>query len=96
MTDTQPTHRYCVVQCLGCRNPIPLFAEPIEDSAAAATGAGESQDRAFFRAWCNACGREYPYLAESRIWMQEPPLDKQQRQMVFPPRRKVHARGAHA
>lgn len=96
MTDTQRSHRYCVVHCLGCHNPIPLFAEPIEDSGAATGEAGETQDRAFFRAWCNSCGREYPYLADARIWMHEPPLDKQQRQMEFRPRRKAQARGAHA
>jgi hypothetical protein len=26
MTETKPSLRYWVVNCLGCKNPIPLFA----------------------------------------------------------------------
>jgi hypothetical protein len=97
MTEMQSSHRYCVVHCLGCQSPIPLFAEPIEEDAVATAEASEPQDRPYFRAWCNACGREYPYLAAARIWLQEPPVDKQQRQLEFPRRRpRLHARGAHA
>jgi len=97
MTDTQPSHRYCVVNCLGCQNPIPLYAEPTEESAGSPTDTGEAQDRPFFRAWCTNCGREYPYLADARIWLQEPPVDKHQRRLEFRPKRqRLHARGAHA
>jgi hypothetical protein len=97
MTDTQPSHRYCVVNCLGCHSPIPLYAEAIENSAASHTEAGESQDRPFFRVWCMNCGREYPYLAASRIWLDEPPVDKHHRKLEFPARRhRLQVRGAHA
>ena len=96
MTEVQPSHRYCVVNCLGCQSPIPLFVEAVEDSAGSAVDAGEATERPYFRAWCHACGREYPYLATARIWTSEPPVDKQQRRLEFPPRRRLHARGAHA
>jgi len=97
MTDTQPSHRYCVVNCLGCHNPIPLYAESLEDPTGSAGDAGESQERPFFRAWCMNCGREYPYLASARIWLQEPPVDKHQHRLEFPARRRrLQARGAHA
>jgi hypothetical protein len=97
MTEVQPSHRYCVVNCLGCRNPIPLFAEPLEDSAGSTADAGESLERPYFRAWCHACGREYPYLATARIWLYEPPVDKHQRQLEFPrTRQRDQARRAHA
>jgi hypothetical protein len=97
MSEGQPSHRYCVVNCLGCRNPIPLFAEPLEDSAGSNADAGESPERPYFRAWCHACGREYPYLAGARIWLQEPPVDKHQRQLEFPRRRqRLQANSAHA
>jgi len=97
MADLQPSHRYCVVNCLGCRNPIPLFAEALEDSAGTKADAGESPERPYFRAWCRTCGREYPYLTTARIWLQEPPVDKQQRQLEFPRRRqRLQANSAHA
>jgi len=97
MTDTQPSHRYCVVKCLGCHNPIPLYSEPVGDSASSQPSAGESQERPFFRAWCMNCGREYPYLASARIWLNEPPVDKHDRRLEFSPRRhRLLARGAHA
>lgn len=97
MTEVQPSHRYCVVNCLGCRSPIPLFAEAIEDSGGSAADAGESTERPFFRAWCKACGREYPYLTTARIWLHEPPVDKQQRQLEFPRmRQRFQVRRANA
>jgi hypothetical protein len=97
MTDTLPSHRYCVVNCLGCHNPIPLYAEAVEDSEGLPANTGEAQERPFFRAWCMNCGREYPYLASARVWLDEPPMDKHQRRLEFPPRRhKLQVRGAHA
>jgi hypothetical protein len=97
MSEGQPSHRYCVVNCLGCRNPIPLFAEPLEDSAGSTAVAGESLERPYFRAWCHACGREYPYLATARIWLHEPPVDKHDRLLEFPRRRqRLQANSAHA
>ena len=40
-------------------------------------------ERPFFRAWCVECGREYPYLSEAMIGMDEPPKDKHHRELEF-------------
>jgi hypothetical protein len=96
MDSKQQSIRYWIVNCLGCRNPIPLFAETITDPNPSALKEGFS-GRPYFRAWCQECGREYPYLSEAMISTTEPPLDKWHRQVEFtrmnpPPR--VHR--AHA
>jgi hypothetical protein len=84
MTEKENTFRYWAVNCLGCHNPIPLYAEPVDASVAAAPSAGSSgEGRPFFRAWCVECGREYPYLSEAMTWTHEPPLDKNNRQLEF-------------
>ncbi len=82
MTGKEYLVRYWMVRCLGCRNPIPLFAEAIEN--APSLGSAEvAAERPFFRAWCMECGREYPYLSTSMIATAEPPLDNQHRQIEF-------------
>ena len=82
MSGKESSLRYWMVHCLACRNPIPLFAEPIEDEPS--LGSAEvAAARPFFRAWCMECGREYPDLSTSMISSIEPPLDKQQRQIEF-------------
>lgn len=96
MTDKQYALRYWVVHCLGCGNPIPLFAEPIENQASL----GNIEivaERPFFRAWCTECGREYPYLSDSMVATTKPPLDKQNRQIEFTRiRQRVRVNRAHA
>ncbi len=42
MSDKEYSFRYWVVNCLGCRNPIPLYAEPVDFSAAPAPTTGDS------------------------------------------------------
>jgi hypothetical protein len=86
MTEKEHAFRYWAVNCLGCHNPIPLYAEPVDASGAAlpsATNGGSAEGRPFFRAWCVECGREYPYLSEAMTWTHEPPLDKHNRQLEF-------------
>jgi hypothetical protein len=86
MTDKEHTFRYWAVNCLGCHNPIPLYAEPVGTSASTAHSTADSgfaEERPFFRAWCVECGREYPYLSEAMTWTHEPPLDKHNRQLEF-------------
>lgn len=96
MTETKPSLRYWVVNCLGCKNPIPLFAEPI-DPASSSDGGLVTSERPFFRAWCMECGREFPYLSESMIATDEPPQDKHHRQLEFSRfRQRFHVKGAHA
>ncbi len=100
MSDKEYSFRYWVVNCLGCRNPIPLYAEPIDVSAAAAPTTGDSglpAERPYFRAWCTECGREYPYLSEAMTWTHEPPFDKHHRQIEFTRfRQRVHVKRAQA
>jgi len=97
MVEPQAANRYCTVICLGCQNPIPLFMETAGEPAASSANAGETQERPFFRVWCHSCGREYPYLSTSLIWSNEPPVDKQKRQLEFPRLRgKFLVKGAHA
>ena len=96
MTEIKSSLRYWVVNCLGCKSPIPLFAEPI-DLAAPSTPDGATLERAFFRAWCVECGREYPYLAEAMIGTDEPPKDKHHRELEFNRvRQRSQAKRAHA
>lgn len=96
MTAKEYALRYWMVHCLGCRNPIPLFAEPIENEPS--LGSAEvAVERPFFRAWCTECGREYPYLSASMIATTEPPLDKQHRQIEFTRiRQRVRVNRTHA
>lgn len=90
------TFRYWFVNCLGCKNPIPLFAEPTApaDSSCATETVCE---RPFFRAWCVECGREYPYLAESMLNSEAPPTNKHHKQIEFSQvRQRLQFRRAHA
>jgi hypothetical protein len=100
MSDKEYSFRYWVVACLGCRNPIPLFAEPVDASVGSHSAGVDIQwmdERPYFRAWCLECGREYPYLSEAMTWTGEPPLDKNNRQIEFTRmRQRVKVRGAHA
>ena len=100
MSDKEYSFRYWVVACLGCRNPIPLYADPVDVSAAPVLATGDSglaTERPYFRAWCTECGREYPYLSEAMTWTQEPPLDKHHRQIEFTRfRQRVHVKRAQA
>jgi hypothetical protein len=96
MTETKPSLRYWVVNCLGCKNPIPLFAEEI-DPATSSAGGGVTSERPFFRAWCMECGREFPYLSEAMIGTDEPPQDKHHRQLEFNRfRQRFQVKRAHA
>ena len=83
MVEPQTKNRYCTVTCLGCGNPIPLFMETAGESGGSSAEDAETQERPFFRVWCRNCGREYPYLSSSLLWSNEPPMDKQQRQLEF-------------
>jgi hypothetical protein len=82
MTENKSSLRYWVVNCLGCKNPIPLFAEAIDPADSSTMGEIPSE-RPFFRAWCIECGREYPYLSEAMIGTDEPPKDKNHRELEF-------------
>jgi ribosomal protein S27E len=96
MTDNKATVRYWYVNCLGCKNPVPLFAEPI-DPADSSVRSEASAERQFFRAWCIDCGREYPYLSEAMKSSDEPPKDKQHRQLEFSRfRHRLQVKRAHA
>jgi hypothetical protein len=96
MTENKSTLRYWVVNCLGCKNPIPLFAEPIDAGASSPIGEMASE-RPYFRAWCIECGREYPYLSEAMIGTDEPPKDKRHRQLEFSRfRQRLQVKRAHA
>jgi len=96
MTENKTSLRYWVVNCLGCKNPIPLFAEAI-DPAASSVGGGMTSERPFFRAWCMECGREFPYLSEAMKWSDEPPQDKHHRQLEFSRfRQRFQVKRAHA
>jgi hypothetical protein len=96
MTANKPALRYWVVNCLGCKNPIPLYAEPV-DPATPPAPAVTTPERSFFRAWCVECGREYPYLAEAMIGSDEPPKDKHHRELEFNRvRQRSQAKRAHA
>ena len=94
MAEQKATIRYWFVNCLGCKNPIPLFAEPAD----AGTPEGDpASERAFFRAWCAECGREYPYLSDAMLKADEPPKDKHQHVLEFHRvRHRLHTRSAHA
>jgi hypothetical protein len=97
MTDSKSTLRYWFVNCLGCKNPVPLFAEPIDPANPSSASSEAVSGRQFFRAWCVACGREYPYLSEAMKSSHEPPHDKQHRQIEFSRfRHRLLAKGAHA
>jgi len=94
MDDAKPSVRYWFVNCLGCKNPIPLFAEPAD---AAASEAETAFERPFFRAWCVECGREYPYLSQAMRNADEPPKDKHHHTLVFHRvRQRLQTRSAHA
>ncbi len=96
MTENKSSLRYWVVNCLGCKNPIPLFAEPIGPGTCSEAGEIASE-RPYFRAWCVECGREYPYLSEAMIGTDEPPKDKHHRPLEFTRLRlQPRTRGAHA
>jgi hypothetical protein len=96
MTDNKSSLRYWVVNCLSCKNPIPLYAEPIGDATSSPSG-GMAPERPFFRAWCMECGREYPYLSEALIATDEPPMDKHHRQLEFSRvRQRFQVKRAHA
>jgi hypothetical protein len=82
MAENKSSLRYWVVNCLGCKNPIPLFAESI-DPGASSSGGEMTTERPYFRAWCVECGREYPYLSEAMIGTDEPPKDKYHRELEF-------------
>ncbi|HUC55624.1 MAG TPA: hypothetical protein VMR90_16355 [Candidatus Cybelea sp.] len=95
MADNKYSLRYWVVNCLGCKSPIPLFAEPMDPAAPSSDG--PTLERSFFRAWCVECGREYPYLAEAMIGTDEPPKDKHHRELEFNRvRQRPQAKRAHA
>jgi hypothetical protein len=97
MVEPQTKNRYCTVTCLGCNNPIPLFMETVGEPGSTPANASETEERPFFRAWCRTCGREYPYLSSSLIWSNEPPVDKQHRQLEFPRLRgQFQVKRAHA
>ena len=83
MSENKSVLRYWIVNCLGCKNPIPLYAEPIDDAANSTPSGGMAPERPFFRARCVECGREYPYLSEAMIGMDEPPKDKHHRELEF-------------
>jgi ribosomal protein S27E len=96
MVENKSSFRYWVVNCLGCKNPIPLFAEAIDAASSPAAG-GIISERSFFRAWCMDCGREYPYLSEAMIGTDEPPKDKHNRQVEFSRfRQRIQVKRAHA
>jgi hypothetical protein len=96
MTEFKSSLRYWFVNCLGCKNPIPLFAEPIDPGASSPAGEMASE-RPYFRAWCVECGREYPYLSEAMIGTEEPPKDKHHRQLEFNRiRQRLQAKRANA
>jgi hypothetical protein len=96
MTENKTSFRYWFVNCLGCKSPIPLFAEPI-DPAVSTPADGMASERSYFRAWCVDCGREYPYLSEALIAADEPPQDKHHRQIEFTRfRQRFHVKRAHA
>lgn len=96
MEENSGSLRYWVVNCLGCKNPIPLFAEPIAPGNPSVAGE-VAPERPYFRAWCVECGREYPYLSEAMIAMDEPPKDKHHRQLQFNRmRQRPLAKRAHA
>ena len=98
MTETQQVFRYWFVNCVGCRNPIPLYAEPVERPEMAASAECQpASERGYFRAWCMECGREYPYLAEAMISTDEPPRDKHHREVEFTRfRQRLQVKRAHA
>jgi hypothetical protein len=96
MANNKSALRYWVVNCLGCKNPIPLYAEPIDPETFSSAHEIVSE-RSFFRAWCVECGREYPYLSEAMIQTDEPPEDKHHRQLEFTRLRlQPRAKRAHA
>jgi len=96
MSENKSSLRYWVVNCLGCKNPIPLFAEPLDAGTSSAVGAMASE-RPYFRVWCMECGREYPYLSEAMIGMDELPKDKHHRQLEFSRfRQRIQVKRAHA
>jgi hypothetical protein len=96
MTENKSALRYWFVNCLGCKNPIPLFAEPINPSTSSMAGELTSE-RPYFRAWCVECGREYPYLSEAMIGADEPPQDKHHRRLEFNRiRQRLQVKRAHA
>ncbi len=96
MTKNASSLRYWVVHCLGCKNPIQLYAEPI-DPATSSPVSELVSERAFFRAWCVECGREYPYLSEAMIATDEPPKDKYHRELEFSRiRQRLQVKRAHA
>jgi len=96
MTENKSSLRYWVVNCLGCKTPIPLFAEPIDRVTPSQAEGMAPSDRPFFRAWCVECGREYPYLSEAMIATDEPPQDKNHRELVFSRfRQRFQIKGTH-
>ena len=96
MSENKSSLRYWVVNCLGCKNPIPLFAEPIDPATSSSVGELASE-RSFFRAWCVECGREYPYLSEAMIGTDKPPKDKHHRELEFNRiRQRLQIKRAHA
>lgn len=95
MGENKSPLRYWVVNCLGCKNPIPLYAEPIDPETSSAAGQLASE-RSFFRAWCVECRREYPYLSEAMIGTDDPPKDKHHRELRFNRiRQRLHVKRAH-
>jgi len=56
-----------------------------------------ASERPYFRVWCMECGREYPYLSEAMIGMDEPPKDKHHRQLESSRfRQRIQVKRAHA
>jgi len=52
MSENKSSLRYWVVNCLGCKNPIPLFAEPLDAGTSSAVGAMASERPTFaFGVW---------------------------------------------
>jgi hypothetical protein len=76
--------RHWMVRCLGCKNPVVVCTESVET----ATGLAEAKvnrwkQRGFLRAWCNSCGREYPYCSSDIECLSDLPSESKQRS--FPP-----------
>jgi hypothetical protein len=95
--DLIASSRHWTVRCLGCKSPVVLCTESVET----ATGLAEAKvsrwkQRGFLRAWCNSCGREYPYRSSDIECLSGLPSESKERSFPLSARNAAAAWSAKA
>jgi hypothetical protein len=95
--DSIVSSRHWMVRCLGCQNPVVLCTESGETATELAEAkVSRWKQRGFLRAWCNSCGREYPYRSSDIECLSGLPSESQERPFPRSARNSQVARSAKA